>query len=119
MNKIYEVYNLLYSSFGKQGWWPLTIKGFESKHHAGRPKNSKHRFEIIVGAILTQNTNWKNAEKALYNLSKAGMLDGEKIAKADKKKINETDVYEVRSVIDKEKNAKFISGFLERMSKEK
>ncbi len=87
MNKIYEVYNLLYSSFGKQGWWPLTIEGFESKHYAGRPKNSKHRFEIIVGAILTQNTNWKNVEKALYNLSKNNLLGTDKIIKAKKEKI--------------------------------
>ena len=54
MNRIEEIYNILLEKFGPQGWWPLTIKGFESKHHVGRPKNSKHRFEIIVGAIFTQ-----------------------------------------------------------------
>lgn len=36
-------------------------------------------FEICVGAILTQNVAWKNAEKALCNLKHAGMLDPEKI----------------------------------------
>lgn len=44
-------------------WWPNTGK-----------------FEVIVGAILVQNTNWKNAELALENLRKFGLLDLEKIA---------------------------------------
>ena len=84
---IKKVYNKLHNAFGPQGWWPLTIKGFESKHHSGEPKNDKHRFEIIIGAILTQNTNWKNVEKALYNLSKSNMLDADKIIKSKKEKI--------------------------------
>ena len=75
MNKTKLIYNKLYKSFGKQGWWPLTIKGNKSKHHIGKPKTNKHRFEIIIGSILTQNTNWKNVEKALYNLSKNGLID--------------------------------------------
>ena len=44
-------YKALFSSFGPQHWWP------------GRTK-----FEVVVGAILTQNTNWKNVEKAIKNL---------------------------------------------------
>lgn len=87
MNKIQLIYKKLYKSFGKQGWWPLTIEGYESKHHAGEPKTGKHRFEIIIGAILTQNTNWKNVEKALYNLSKNNLIDIDKIRKMEKEKL--------------------------------
>ena len=89
MSKFDLIYNQLHNSFAPQGWWPLTTEGFESKHHAGKPKNDKHRFEIIVGAILTQNTAWKNVEKALYNLSKNNLLDADKIKKTDARKIAE------------------------------
>lgn len=87
MDKIQFVYDELYKSFGKQGWWPLTIGGFESKHYSGEPKTDKHRFEIVIGAILTQNTSWKNVEKALYNLSKNNLININKIKKIKKQKL--------------------------------
>lgn len=87
MHKIQTIYNKLLKSFGPQGWWPLTIKGNKSKHHVGAPKTKKHRFEIIIGAILTQNTNWKNVEKALYNLSKNNVLDINKIRDINQDKL--------------------------------
>ena len=87
MNKIQLIGNKLYKSFGKQGWWPLTIEGYESKHHSGGPKTDKHRFEIIIGAILTQNTNWKNVEKALYNLSKNNLININKIKRIKKERL--------------------------------
>ncbi len=87
MNKVKVVYSKLYKEFGPQGWWPLTIKGNKTKHHVGPPKTDKHRFEIIIGAILTQNTNWKNVEKALYNLSRNNLIDPDKIRKTGQEKI--------------------------------
>lgn len=82
-----EIYNELLKKSNPQGWWPLTIKGFRPKHHSGRPKTAKHKFEIIIGAILTQNTNWKNVEKALYNLSKNNLIDVKKINNIKKEKL--------------------------------
>lgn len=58
-----ELYHRMYSKLGHLGWWP-----------ADEP------FEVCVGAILTQNTNWKNVEKAIANLKSAGCLSPEKIA---------------------------------------
>ena len=52
-----EIYDRLYSRFGPQRWWPGDTP-----------------FEIAVGAILTQNTNWGNVEKAIANLKQAGKL---------------------------------------------
>ncbi len=52
-----EIYQRLYEAFGPQHWWP-----------------AKTRFEVIVGAILTQNTNWGNVEKALNNLKAKKLL---------------------------------------------
>lgn len=52
-----ESFELLYDHFGPQGWWP-----------------GESDIEIVVGAILVQNTNWQNVEKALSNLQNDGML---------------------------------------------
>lgn len=57
-NSIPEIYNRLLERFGPQYWWP-----------------GDSRLEIVVGAILTQNTNWKNVEKAIANLKAAALLD--------------------------------------------
>ena len=56
-NAFSEVYTLLFEHFGPQGWWP-----------------GETDIEIIVGAILTQNTNWTNVTKAIDNLRAAGVL---------------------------------------------
>lgn len=57
-----EVYNLLLSRFGPQHWWPGDTS-----------------FEVVVGAILTQSTSWKNVEKAIRKLKDAGALSPEKL----------------------------------------
>ena len=57
-----DIYTRLYERYGPQHWWP-----------------GETPFEIIVGAILTQNTNWKNVEKAITNLKNAGCLTPEKL----------------------------------------
>ena len=58
MNKrLTRIYQKLYAAFGPQYWWP-----------ADTP------FEVMVGAILTQNTNWGNVEKAVANLKKEKLL---------------------------------------------
>jgi endonuclease-3 related protein len=67
-----EIYKLLFDDFGPQHWWP-----------------GQGRFEIITGAILTQNTNWSNVEKAIANLKRAGCLDFEKLYNTPDEKIAE------------------------------
>lgn len=56
-NRYLEAYELLYEHFGPQGWWP-----------------GETPLEVMVGAVLTQNTNWMNVTKAIGNLGKDGML---------------------------------------------
>lgn len=53
-----DVYQRLLAAFGPQGWWPGDTP-----------------LEIMLGAVLTQNTSWKNVEKALENLRQADLLD--------------------------------------------
>ena len=52
-----KVYDKLYTYYGPQDWWP-----------------GDSPFEVAVGAILTQNTNWSNVEKAIVNLKSARRL---------------------------------------------
>ena len=64
--RLNEIYKLLFERFGPQHWWP-----------------GQSPFEIIVGAILTQNTNWTNVEKAINNLKAAKLLTPEKMHNLD------------------------------------
>ena len=57
-NLLNDIYQRLYSCFGPQGWWPAQTS-----------------FEVIIGAILTQNTAWSNVEKALDNLKSGKVLN--------------------------------------------
>ena len=86
MNQIKKIYDILLKKFGKQGWWPLSVNGVPV--HKGKSSISeKDKFEICVGAILTQNTNWKNVEKAIINLNKENLLDIRKINKVNQKRL--------------------------------
>ena len=55
-----EIFHRLDQRFGPQHWWP-----------------GETPFEVMVGAILTQNTNWANVERAIANLKEAGALSPE------------------------------------------
>jgi endonuclease-3 related protein len=57
-----EVYKKLYTHFGPQHWWP-----------------ANSAFEVIIGAILTQNTAWVNVQKAITRLNKERLLDPKRL----------------------------------------
>ena len=63
-------YDQLCAQFGRQNWWP-----------ADTP------FEVVIGAILTQNTNWKNVEKAILNLRKNDLLNADALLDCSAKRI--------------------------------
>lgn len=73
MNKIRKLYSNLLKEYGPQGWWP--VNGRYNHKDYSIPQTDKERFEICVGAILTQNTSWKNVEKSLSNLRLNNMLN--------------------------------------------
>lgn len=82
------VYKRLLSEFGPQFWWPVTEKGdFAPTYRPRKVLSEGQRFEICAGAILAQNTDWKNVMKALENLSKSEMLSCERIANAKQARI--------------------------------
>lgn len=80
---LYKIYKKLLKHFGPQGWWPIAGVYNPSKKHF----SEKEKFEIMVGAILTQNTAWSNVEKALSNLRSANLLNIKKISKINLRKL--------------------------------
>ncbi len=87
MNKIAVIYKKLLKAYGNQKWWPTTLEGELHPSYHGNGINEKQRFEIIAGAILTQNTSWKNVEKAIISLNKTKSLGINKIKKISKSKL--------------------------------
>ncbi|MBN1383704.1 MAG: endonuclease III domain-containing protein [Elusimicrobia bacterium] len=80
---LYKIYKELLKHFGPQGWWPIAgIYNPKKKSFS-----DKEKFEIMTGAILTQNTSWNNVEKALANLRKENFLDIYKISRINLKKL--------------------------------
>lgn len=62
IHQLEAIYDKLYRHFGPQSWWPGDTP-----------------FEVIVGAILTQNTNWQNVSRAIDNLKEAKVLTPQKL----------------------------------------
>ncbi|MCX7919171.1 MAG: endonuclease III domain-containing protein [bacterium] len=69
-NLLLNIFHRLHNHFGDQHWWP-----------------AETRFEIIIGAILTQSTSWKNVEKAIANLKHERLLDCQSLVTIDEKKL--------------------------------
>ncbi len=113
MSQIKKTYSLLYKAYGPQGWWPLTERySFIPEHKGKKPNTEKKKFEIILGAILTQNTAWKNVEKALTELNKKNLLDKNKIKSLPAKKLG-TIIRPSGYYNQKAKKIKLITEFLE------
>jgi endonuclease-3 related protein len=70
--RLLKIFNILLTSFGKRHWWP-----------------GETPLEIVVGAMLTQNTSWKNVEKAIENMKKEGVLDVERLYEINIEKLSE------------------------------
>lgn len=60
------LYRRLHAAYGPQAWWPAETP-----------------FEVMVGAVLTQNTAWSNVAKAIQALREARMLDPDRIIEMD------------------------------------
>jgi endonuclease-3 related protein len=72
----YLLYIVLFEHFGRLNWWPKDLN-----YH--KKTGSDPRFEVIIGAILTQNAAWMNVKKALENLKSQELVDIKKISEID------------------------------------
>lgn len=60
--RLLNIFDILLNTFGERHWWP-----------------GETPLEVIVGAVLTQNTSWKNVERAIANLKDAGLLEFDRL----------------------------------------
>lgn len=88
---IKRIYDDLMKLYGCQGWYPLlelsntksgSVKGYHPADYS-YPRTDDQRFEVCIGAIVTQNTSWLSVEKALLNLKKLGALNADKMSKLE------------------------------------
>ncbi len=70
--RLMDMHKTLLETFGPQHWWPAETP-----------------FEVAVGAILTQSVSWKNVERAIAALKRAGLMDASRIAECDAEKLME------------------------------
>jgi endonuclease-3 related protein len=71
-DKLLDIYRILFDHYGPMGWWPAETP-----------------FEVVVGAILTQNTAWRNVEMAITNLKQFGPLAPEVLLRLPEEKLAE------------------------------
>lgn len=88
-----EIYKVLLKTFGEQHWWPAQSKEPE--------------FEIVVGAILTQQSAWSSVEGAIKKLRQRNLLSPRRLAVADQKELEEA----IKSTGFYRQKAKRIIGF--------
>ncbi len=69
-----KLYEELFECYGPRGWWPLIECGYHPGDYT-YPQSNHQRFEIALGAILTQNTAWGNAKRAVHALEESGLMD--------------------------------------------
>ncbi|MGH9862453.1 MAG: endonuclease III domain-containing protein [Candidatus Acidiferrales bacterium] len=89
-------YRRLHRHFGRQQWWP-----------------ARTRFEVILGALLTQNTAWVNVKRALSNLRRAGVLSPKKLARVPRQRLTRY----VRPSGYFRQKSRYLRGFLEHLQK--
>ncbi len=112
----------LLKRFGPQGWWPRLIRRGSTivvRHHPeGQPgwvsrSADERAFEVALGAILTQNTAWRNVEQTLVCLAEHDLVTSEKLATA-RTDLLERCVYSSGYFRHKAKRLKRFARFVER-----
>ncbi|RJR28722.1 MAG: hypothetical protein C4574_04410 [Candidatus Latescibacterota bacterium] len=69
-----RIYERLLGAYGPRGWWPVTPPGETAPRYTGGPRTPRQRFEVAAGAVLTQNTAWANASRAIERLNALGAM---------------------------------------------
>lgn len=95
-----DMYTQLLHAYGPQGWWPILgcdttsadTTGGRGGYHPGDysyPRSPREQYEICLGAILTQNTAWTNAETALARLRNVCGLEPQAVATLSERAVAE------------------------------
>ncbi|MFC1746171.1 endonuclease III domain-containing protein [Candidatus Riflebacteria bacterium] len=120
---LFRIYSLLLSLYGPQGWWPvfkvIGKQGNKNEYHPldyEIPKSRKQRFEICLGAILTQNTSWVQVVKALENLHELNLLSPERILQLEPERLQKI-IQPTGYFRQKEKKIRIFSSFFQKLGK--
>ena len=70
--KLIQIFGLLHATYGPRNWWPGDTP-----------------FEVIVGAVLTQNTAWRNVAQAIDNLKREGLLEARALLHAEPDRVKD------------------------------
>jgi len=88
---IRKCYDILLEYYGEQGWWPVGANRTNEPSYTITNKNRimshEEKWEIIVGSILTQNTNWKNVIKSFADLANPSFPSPKEILDMDLEKL--------------------------------
>ena len=84
-----KIYKLLLKEYGEQGWWQYDF--VYNKNFKNKERTEEEKFEIVIGAILTQNTAWSNVEKTFKILKNNKILS--------RKKLEELNIEEIAKLI--------------------
>ena len=93
-----SVYERLLATYGAQYWWP-----------------AKTPFEVMVGAILTQNSAWVNVEKAIRRLEESGCLSAAALRRIDEAELSQL-IYSCGYYRAKARKLKVLASWLEETS---
>ncbi|QWK20655.1 MAG: endonuclease III domain-containing protein [Hydrogenobacter thermophilus] len=77
-----KLYEKLLDLYGYQNWWPI-----DEEYH--KNMGTDPRDEVIISAVLTQNTSWKNVERALERIKREGILSLEFVRSVDEKTLQD------------------------------
>lgn len=83
-----KIFREFFTAYGTQDWWPMAdlLRG-KATYKKRKKLIEFQQFEVCAGAILTQNTAWKNVEKAIENLKKGKLFSLETVANAQPRQI--------------------------------
>ncbi len=79
--RVFDIFNTLFYRYGHQNWWPIVVNGrcLYLDDYRSRERTADEIFEIMVGSILTQNTSWENAAKAVSKMKENNLMNMESI----------------------------------------
>ncbi|MBI5883081.1 MAG: hypothetical protein HZB91_08255 [Elusimicrobia bacterium] len=87
-----SAYKTLLDSFGRQGWWPVTRgRGTTPSYRPGSRGRltERQRLEVCLGALLTQNTAWTNASRAIEALNRADSARLDKLVRMPSRRLED------------------------------
>ena len=98
-----EIFDKLFKEYGPQGWWPIiNDETLLCEYHNGAPRNEQERFEIVIGAVLAQGTQWyPNVVRAIQQLKLGRVLTKKEQEELKEAEINQNKISRNKQIMTK------------------